>query len=56
MAAAYAEPVLSGYRSDPGHFGLKGIERRVGAVGGALQLHNSDDGGLVVRVTVPVTG
>jgi signal transduction histidine kinase len=48
------ESALSGYRSDPDHFGLNGIERRAIAVGGVLQLHNSDDGGLVVRVVVPV--
>jgi len=50
------EPILTGYRSDPGHFGLKGIERRAIAIGGTLRLHNSDDGGLIVRVVVPVTG
>lgn len=50
------ESVLTGYRSDPSHFGLKGIERRAIAAGGALRLHNSDDGGLVVRVVVPIEG
>lgn len=49
-----SESVLRGYRNDTRHFGLKGIERRVHAVGGSLHLSNSEDGGLIVRVTVPI--
>jgi signal transduction histidine kinase len=43
---------LENFSSDPVHFGLKGIERRVSEVGGQLDLQNSDEGGLVIRASV----
>jgi signal transduction histidine kinase len=48
------EQVLSGYRVNGAHFGLKSMERRVVAIGGTLHLANSEDGGTLVRVTVPL--
>ena len=43
---------LESFGSDPIHFGLKGIERRVSEVGGQLDLQNSDEGGLVIRASI----
>lgn len=45
--------ILSSYGSDHGHFGLRGIERRVSEVGGQLNLQNSDEGGFVIRASIP---
>ncbi len=44
---------LTTFHSDTGHFGLRGIERRVSEVGGHLDLQNSDEGGFVVRASIP---
>ncbi|MDI3339365.1 MAG: GAF domain-containing sensor histidine kinase [Sphaerobacter sp.] len=41
-------------RAKPGTFGLRAMQRRLEAVGGRLALRNADDGGLVVRATVPL--
>lgn len=46
---------LDWYQGPFGRFGLKGMRRRIEAVGGRFRLHNSEDGGLVVRATVPTT-
>ncbi len=46
---------LSTFRSNGAHFGLKGVERRVTEVGGKLDLQNSDEGGFVIRASIPVT-
>lgn len=45
--------ILSDYHFDHKHFGLRGIERRVAEVGGQLDLQNGDEGGFVIRVSVP---
>ena len=37
------------------HFGLRGLQERIRKVGGAFTARNGDDGGLVVRVRVPVS-
>ncbi len=47
---------LHSFRSDHGHFGLRGIERRVQEVGGQLEMQNSDEGGFVIRVSIPTLG
>jgi signal transduction histidine kinase len=39
-----------------GHFGIRGIEERVGKIGGTLQLGNQSGGGAVVAVRVPMAG
>jgi signal transduction histidine kinase len=44
--------ILDGHGERPGHFGLKGMQRRIEAINGAFSLHNGEDGGLVVRATV----
>lgn len=49
-------PLLTGYRDNPGHFGLSMMARRLEAAGGVLQLDNSDDGGLLIRTSLPLTG
>lgn len=49
-------PLLTGYRANPGHFGLSMMARRLEECGGNLHLDNSDDGGLLVLASVPVTG
>ena len=51
-----ADSTLSTFCSDHGHFGLRGIERRVSEVGGQLDLQNSDEGGFVIRVSIPTPG
>lgn len=38
----------------PGHFGLTGMQERVGALGGNLALLAGDEGGLIVRATLPI--
>ena len=48
--------LLTGYRDNPGHFGLSMMARRLESLGGSLNLDNSDDGGLLVQASVPVTG
>jgi signal transduction histidine kinase len=48
--------LLSGYRDNPGHFGLSMMARRLETIGGNLNLDNSDDGGLLVLATVPAAG
>ena len=48
--------LLKGFRQNPGHFGLSMMARRLEAIGGALHLDNSDDGGLLVLASVPVPG
>lgn len=40
----------------PGRFGLKGMQERVTALGGELQLLTGDEGGLIVRATIPMKG
>ncbi len=50
-----APETLSTFRSNRANFGLKGIERRVTEVGGKLELQNSDEGGFVIRVSIPLT-
>lgn len=47
------ESTLTGFRTDSGHFGLRGIERRVTEVGGHVDLQNSDEGGFVIRASIP---
>ena len=37
------------------HFGLRGIQERIRKMGGGFTVRNGDDGGLVVRVRVPVS-
>ena len=37
------------------HFGLRGLQERIRKVGGSFTARNGDDGGLVVRVRVPVS-
>ena len=37
------------------HFGLRGLQERIRKVGGGFTARNGDDGGLVVRVRVPVS-
>jgi signal transduction histidine kinase len=49
-------PLLTGYRNNPGHFGLSMMARRLETAGGSLQLDNSDDGGLLIRASVPLPG
>jgi signal transduction histidine kinase len=39
--------------TDPKRFGLKGMHERVTGVGGELALVAGDDGGLIVRATIP---
>ncbi|MGA7672911.1 MAG: GAF domain-containing protein [Nitrolancea sp.] len=51
-----ADTTLTTFRFDHGHFGLRGIERRVSEVGGQLDLQNSDEGGFVIRVSIPTAG
>jgi signal transduction histidine kinase len=36
------------------HFGLRGLQERIRKLGGAFTARNGDDGGVVVRVRVPV--
>jgi signal transduction histidine kinase len=36
------------------HFGLRGLQERIRKLGGSFTARNGDDGGLVVRVRVPV--
>ncbi len=48
--------LLTGYRANPGHFGLSMMARRLEEIGGRLHLDNSDDGGLLVLASVPVAG
>lgn len=45
-------------REEPGegHLGLKGMRERVAAVGGELYLVSGDEGGLIVRATIPLKG
>jgi signal transduction histidine kinase len=38
----------------PGHFGLPGMQERVAALGGTLRLLAGDEGGLIVRATIPI--
>lgn len=38
----------------PGHFGLPGMQERVAALGGTLALVAGDEGGLIVRATIPI--
>jgi signal transduction histidine kinase len=45
---------LTGQRTNVTHFGLKSMERRVSAIGGTLHLANSEDGGALVRVSMPL--
>jgi signal transduction histidine kinase len=40
----------------PGHLGLKGMRERVAALGGELHLMSGDEGGLIVRATIPLEG
>lgn len=47
--------ILAGQGERSGHFGLKGMQRRIEAVGGAFTLHNGEDGGLVIRVAAPTS-
>jgi signal transduction histidine kinase len=37
------------------HFGLRGLQERIRKLGGGFTARNGDDGGLVVRVRVPVS-
>jgi signal transduction histidine kinase len=37
------------------HFGLRGLQERIRKMGGGFTARNGDDGGLVVRVRVPVS-
>lgn len=48
--------LLTGYRANPGHFGLSMMARRLETMGGSLLIDNSDDGGLLVLASVPVAG
>lgn len=41
--------------ADSRHLGLRGMYERVRALGGRLELVSGDEGGLLVRATVPVT-
>jgi signal transduction histidine kinase len=50
------DSTLSSFQSDHGHFGLRGIERRVTEVGGQLDLQNGEEGGFVIRVSISTTG
>ena len=38
------------------HFGLRGLQERIKKVGGVFTARNGEDGGLVVRARVPVSG
>lgn len=40
----------------PGRLGLKGMRERVAALGGELHLMSGDEGGLIVRATIPLKG
>lgn len=51
-----AQSTLDSFRSDSAHLGLRGIERRMAEVGGQLDLQNSDEGGFVIRATIPTPG
>jgi signal transduction histidine kinase len=46
--------VLAHAQHHGSHLGLKGMQRRIEAVGGRLTLVNGEDGGLIVRATVPI--
>lgn len=41
---------------EPGRLGLKGMRERVAALGGELHLMAGDEGGLIVRATIPLKG
>lgn len=40
----------------PGRLGLKGMRERMAALGGELHLLSGDEGGLIVRATIPLKG
>jgi signal transduction histidine kinase len=46
--------LLRSIGSSSTHFGLRGMQERTRKLGGALTVRNGEDGGLVVRVRVPV--
>src|ERR1700716_3978147 len=47
--------LLRSIGSSSTHFGLRGMQERIRKVGGSITARNGDDGGLVVRVRVPVS-
>lgn len=49
LPEGYVEP-------GPGRLGLKGMRERVAALGGELCLMSGDEGGLIVRATIPLKG
>lgn len=46
--------ILDHFQGNLGHFGLKAMHRRMAALGGRLSLRNGEEGGLIVRATVPL--
>lgn len=46
--------VIEGYRTDERHFGLLSMARQVEEIGGTFEIANLEEGGLIVRATVPV--
>jgi signal transduction histidine kinase len=50
------ELVLRDYEDSYLHFGLRNMRERILGLGGAFEVANGEDGGVTVRVRVPVTG
>jgi signal transduction histidine kinase len=46
--------VLSTYRSNTTHLGLKGMHHRLEELGGQFLLTNGEEGGLIVKAVVPL--
>ncbi len=49
-----SEQVLQSYQNAPMHLGLKGMKHRVEELGGQFTLQNGEEGGLIVKVVLPL--
>jgi len=49
-----AAQIRQSYQSNTMHLGLKGMEHRIEELGGQFFLANGEEGGLIVKVVIPL--